>query len=70
MHELTANETMMISGAEMTSGGLIGSAAAGAVTGGLAGAMVGGVGTGLGALGGAILGVISYSIYEICSDIF
>lgn len=70
MRELTANEMMMVSGAKMTTGGLIGSAAAGAVTGGLAGAMVGGVGAAPGALAGAALGMLSYSIYEICSDIF
>lgn len=68
MRDLTVNEVEMVSGAEMTAGGLIASAAAGAATGAIGGALVGGVGAVPGALAGAMLGVISYGLYEGIKD--
>lgn len=69
MRELTFNEVEAVSGAEVTSGGLIASAVAGGITGGLAGATAAGVGAIPGALGGAMLGVISYTLYEGIKDL-
>lgn len=69
MRELTFNEIEAVSGAEVTSGGIVASAISGAVVGAAGGAMVGGVGAVPGALAGAITTVAGYMLYETIKDL-
>jgi hypothetical protein len=69
MRELTFEEVSMISGAEVTAGGIVGSAVAGAVVWAVGGAGVAGVGAVPGALAGAVTGVASYVIFEVVKDL-
>ena len=69
MRELNFYEVELVTGAEITAGGLIGSAVAGAVVGAVGGAFVGGVGAGPGALAGAITSVAGYVIFETIKDL-
>ena len=68
MRELTCNELQFVSGAEITTGGVVASAVGGAVVGAAGGAMVGGIGAVPGALAGAITTVAGYMLFETIKD--